>query len=157
MTVRLDTTLPCPVATAWDALTRVSTLLHVSAPVLRFRPVRGAALPERWAVGEPVAVRLILFGVLPLGRHHLTIERMDPAAGEVQSRERGTLVKRWDHLIRVRPTADGGTAYTDEIHISAGWLTPLVAGFAAVFYRHRQRRWRRLAGRLGRGEGRPTG
>jgi hypothetical protein len=33
----------------------------------------------------------------------------------------------------------------DRIEIDAGVMTPLVAGFAAIFYRYRQRRWRALA------------
>jgi hypothetical protein len=86
--------------------------------------------------------------VVPLGTHALTIERIDPAAREIQSREHDRLVHRWDHLIRVRATADGRTRYSDDIDIGAGPLTPLVWLFANFFYRHRQRKWRLVAKRL---------
>jgi hypothetical protein len=67
---------------------------------------------------------------------------------EIQSRESEPLVRRWDHLIRIRPTPDGQTLYSDEIIIEAGWVTLVVWLFAHCFYRHRQRKWRRIARRL---------
>ena len=42
---------------------------------------------------------------------------------------------------------DGRTRYTDSVEVRAGLLTPLVWAFATAFYRHRQRRWRRLVRR----------
>jgi hypothetical protein len=52
--------------------------------------------------------------------------------------------RRWDHWIAIEPERRG-TRYTDTVHIDAGLLTPLIVAFARIFYRHRQRRWRRLA------------
>jgi hypothetical protein len=69
------------------------------------------------------------------------------------SRERDALVRRWDHLIRIRPLANDCCRYLDEIDIDAGPLTLLVWLFAQVFYRHRQRRWQRVAERLQFGAG----
>lgn len=43
--------------------------------------------------------------------------------------------------------------YSDVVDIEAGALTPVVAAFAALFYRYRQRRWRRLARILAAVEG----
>jgi hypothetical protein len=58
----------------------------------------------------------------------------------------GPLIKRWDHWIEIN--AEGtGTRYVDRVHIDAGVLTPLICGFARLFYAHRQRRWRRLVAR----------
>ena len=50
----------------------------------------------------------------------------------------------WNHTIRFRPLENGKLHCTDEIEIQAGLLTGVVWAFAHVFYRHRQRRWRRL-------------
>jgi hypothetical protein len=92
--------------------------------------------------------RIYLFGIIPLGTHTIFLERIDPEAREIQSRESAFLVRRWDHLVRVRPAGYGQTLYSDEILIEAGWLTAFVWLFAQWFYRHRQRRWRRVARRL---------
>jgi hypothetical protein len=86
--------------------------------------------------------------VAPLGRHTIRFERVDPALREIATREHNAFVRQWDHVASVRETRDGRTRYSDAIEINAGLLTPLVWLFAQVFYRHRHRRWRRVARRL---------
>ncbi|MBP2621254.1 hypothetical protein ACVRXQ_07520 [Streptococcus panodentis] len=54
------------------------------------------------------------------------------------------LIKQWRHLIQLNPEGQG-CRYQDILEIEAGLLTPLLAGFARLFYRHRQRRWLKLA------------
>jgi hypothetical protein len=118
-------------------------------PPLDLLPLVGCPRrPERWTQGSTYRFRCYFFGVVPLGVHTILIERIDPVALEIQSREHEALVRHWDHLIRIRPTPEGNALYSDEIEISAGLLTPLVWAFAQWFYRHRQRRWRRIARRL---------
>jgi hypothetical protein len=39
---------------------------------------------------------------------------------------------------------DDRTHYRDVVYVEAGWLTPAIWLYASLFYRHRQRRWRRL-------------
>src|SRR5207302_1640781 len=63
--------------------------------------------------------------------------------------------KVWEEVQRpallreiIRPSGDGQTLYSDEILIETGWVTAFVWLFAQWFYRHRQRRWRRVARRL---------
>ena len=53
-------------------------------------------------------------------------------------------MRNWNHLIRIEPEG-AGSRYTDEIEIGAGPLTPLISLYAKLFYRYRQRRWRKLA------------
>lgn len=103
-----------------------------------FHSLDAPGAPERWTQGSTYRFRCYLFGVVPLGAHTIFIERVDPVALEIQSREHEALVRHWDHLIRIRPTPDGNALYSDEIEITAGLLTPLVWAFAQWFYRHRQ-------------------
>lgn len=56
----------------------------------------------------------------------------------------GPLIQVWDHWIEISPEGDG-TRYVDRVTVEAGWLTPLISGFAKLFYSHRQRRWKALA------------
>jgi hypothetical protein len=67
---------------------------------------------------------------------------------EIQTRERDPLIQIWDHLIAVKPASGGHTRYSDTVAIDAGIFTLPVWLFAHWFYRHRQRRWRRVAARL---------
>jgi hypothetical protein len=121
---------------------------EIIRPLFRFVPTDPPQFPERWLEGATIHFKGYLFGIIPLGMHTIFLERIDPAAREIQSRESEPLVRRWDHLIRVRASGDGQTLYSDEILIDAGWLTIFVWLFAQWFYHHRQRRWRRIASRL---------
>lgn len=148
MKVYVESVLQCPAEKVWDELQRPALLLEVIRPLFRFVPADGPQFPERWREGATVRCKGYLFGVIPLGTHTIFLERIDAAAREIQTRESEPLVRRWDHLVRVRPTSDGQTLYSDEIIMEAGWATPLVWLFAHCFYHHRQRRWRRIARRL---------
>jgi hypothetical protein len=148
MRVHVESVLSCPPEKAWEELQRPALHREIIRPLFRFVPADPPQFPERWPEGATLHFRGYLFGILPIGTHSIFLERIDPAARVLQSREAGRLVRRWDHLVRVRPTGDGRTLYSDEIVIEAGWLTPFVWLFAQGFYRHRQRRWRRVARRL---------
>jgi hypothetical protein len=150
MRVHVESVLDCPPEKAWAEVQTSALLLKVVRPVIQFLPAEGAALPERWQQGMTVRCRVYFLGVLPLGTHTITVVRVDPEAREILTNEHDLLIRRWDHLIRVRDAAGGRTLYSDEIDIDAGPLTPLVWLFAHVFYRHRQRRWRAVAQRLSR-------
>lgn len=156
MRAYIETVLPCPAEKAWEEVQRPTLLREVTRPLMRFVPVDPPQLPERWQEGSTLRFRLYLFGFIPLGTHTISMERIDGDEREIQSRERTRLVRRWDHLIRVRPTDDGRTLYSDEIVIEAGWATAFVWLFAHGFYRHRQRRWRRVARRLAVEGDKPT-
>jgi hypothetical protein len=148
MRVYVESLLPCAPEAVWDEVQTSALLLEVARPLVVLRPVDDAGFPERWRQDGTVRCRSYLFGVIPLGTRTLTHERVDPGQYEIQSREHDPLVRRWDHMIRVRPAAGGRTWYSDEIEIEAGLLTPVVWLFAQLFYRHRQRRWQTVARRL---------
>jgi hypothetical protein len=146
--MHLASTLPCSAASAWAELRRLELLREVARPLVTFAAVDGEPLPERWAQGEVVRVRSYLLGVIPLGTRSLAIESVDEKRREIQTRERDPLIRRWDHRISIAPLGEQTCLYADEVEIAAGALTPLVWLFAQAFFRHRHRRWRRVAGRL---------
>jgi hypothetical protein len=142
MMVRLTTLLDTAPDKAWAAVKRSDTLRYVTRGLLGFG---GTPLPEEWRAGETVRTRLLFFHLLPAWTHELRIIRVDGEAREILTNEGGAFIKTWSHLITVRPHADGGCLYTDEIEVRAGVLTPFVWLYASAFYRYRQMRWRRLA------------
>jgi hypothetical protein len=148
MRVVVESELPCGPDAVWDEVKRSRLLKEVCAPLVTFRETAGRALPDAWPEGQTILVNSWLFGLVPLGTRVIRFVRVDAAAGEIVTRERDPLVRRWDHTISVRPAANGRTRYRDEVIVEAGLLTPLVWLFAQVLYRHRQRRWRRVATRL---------
>lgn len=130
--------------TVWSALQRPDTLRYVSAPLIRFVPVDPPVLPELWAEGE-YGVGMWFLGIVPIGSQTIRISWPDPVGQSrfIRDNGRGRLASRWDHPISVVPEGDG-TRYTDRIEVEAGWLTGPVAGFARIFYAHRQRRLNRF-------------
>lgn len=151
MRVFVESTFDCPPESAWKELQAPRLLLEIIRPLVQFKAPRGTQFPERWRQGETVVAHGRVLGLVPLGRHRLHVERLDAEQRRIQSRESNSLVRRWDHLISVDEASDGRTRYSDEIEIQAGPLTPLVWLFAQWFYRHRQRKWRRVAQRLNKG------
>jgi ligand-binding SRPBCC domain-containing protein len=146
MKVTLTTTLDAPIDRVWDALQTPALLQHVAAPLIRFTPLDGP-FEDRFKDGRK-RVAMWFFGILPLGRQWIDVSR--PVLGDGKRRIRdngaGDLVRRWDHWIAIEDVG-GKTRYTDEVEIEAGVLTPFIWGFAAVFYRWRQHRWRRFVRR----------
>jgi hypothetical protein len=152
--VRVTTRLPVQADTAWDTVKRPDTLRYITRGLLGFR-IAGD-VPEQFTEGETYGMRLLFFGVLPAWRHRIEIVRVDEAAHEIRTEERGGPVRRWRHRITVDAEGWGATRYLDEIEIEAGVLTPFVWLYAQLFYRYRQMRWRKLARQLS-GDGQPAG
>ena len=146
MRVELTSIIPRNPEWVWERVKRSDTLHFIAHPLIRFRPKAGR-FPEIWTEGEYEA-GMSQFGVLPIGSQVIGIEYPQGKDGYVlRDNGRGTLIRLWDHWIFVEPDGQGGTRYTDRVDVKAGLLTPLIAGFARIFYGHRQRRWQSLAKR----------
>lgn len=149
--VRLSTILPAPPEWVAAQLQSTAVFRHITAPLLRFAPSRGA-WPAQWSPGA-LELRLWLFGLVPLGLQtaHISVQPADAPGDWPRLRDNGhgQLMRRWDHHITLQALPNGHTHYTDDVELQARhwpWLmTPLSAAFAQLFYRHRQRRWRHLA------------
>lgn len=142
--VVVETYLDAPPELVWAAVNQPRLLVHVAHPMIRFVPIRPKRFPESWQDGDYL-VGLVRRGLIPIGKQMIRISH-PPAVDGVRfmlDDGHGTLCRRWRHLASVSPEGSG-TRYRDEIEVEAGLLTPLVAGFARRFYRHRQARWRAL-------------
>jgi hypothetical protein len=155
MKLRLSTRIDLPPAEVWQLVQTPRLLDFVAAPLMRFEylePLR----PRRFEAGGRCLARLRIFGIVPFGTQWIVTSLDEPAEGAWPRRLRddghGALIAMWDHWITVAPDIGGGTRYTDELEVRAGALTPFVWAFAQVFYRHRQRRWRKLARLAGAGD-----
>jgi len=148
MRVHVVSVLQCPAEAVWKKVCRSDLLCEVAWPLVTFEAIDSKSLPDIWVEGQTVRLRSRLFGIFPLGTRSLVFERIDTPRREIQTRETDPLVRRWDHLISVGQHDDNRATYSDDVEIDADWLTPFVWLFAQLFYRHRHRRWRRVARRL---------
>lgn len=143
MKISVSSVFDCPPEKMWKKLLDIGTLIYICKPWATFRPV-GGTLSDRWEENVAYRFRLNVSGCIPVGVHEIRLERIDSGKLEIQSRERNKIVTTWDHLITLRETDGGKTHYTDIVELRAGVLTPFVALWSIGFYKHRQRKWRRL-------------
>lgn len=142
MIATIETTLNCPADTAWDLLKKKNTFLYITRGFLGFSGAKN--WPATFQPGLVIRTRLYFFHFLPGWRHVLRIIRIDDRKQELYSNECGGPVNTWNHLIRIEPDTDGRCRYLDQVEINAGILTAFIWGYAHVFYRYRQFRWKRL-------------
>jgi hypothetical protein len=142
-TLHRRTELRAPADAVWSALTAPESFVLVAGGMLRFPAAERHG--RRWRPGDEIEGWTLLFGVVPWSRHHLQIHAIDDERRRLESREHGGAIRTWNHVIMVTPLDDGACRYEDLLEIDAGLLTPVVTGFAWLFYGHRQRNWRRLA------------
>ncbi len=147
MLINVETKLNTDFATVVKYVNLSATLDYIASPLLVFEPVDPKSYPKIWRHGDYL-VRMKVFGIILLGTQYIRIERIrDKSATEFILRDNGSgqLAKRWDHWIFIEKTEKNRvTRYVDRIEVKAGLLTPGVALFAAIFYRWRQHRWRKL-------------
>lgn len=92
------------------------------------------------AQGDTFHVTVTFLGAVGM-LHEMHVERLDPVSRTIQSRESNAMVQRWDHTLRINPTASG-CVWRDTIVLDAGRMTPLSARMCRYVYarRHRKRR-----------------
>lgn len=144
MTVTLTTTINANSQTVWNRVKKKSLLMHVMKPMARFVMEDDDGL-DNWVEGKTYTGKSYMFLIIPVGKRRIRLEEINENKKYIQSREHGEIgLKKWDHLITIEPASDNTTRYTDKIKIDAGILTLPYFLFASLFYRHRQRRWRKL-------------
>ena len=141
--VSVSTDLEIPADLAWETVKKPETFRYVVRGVMGVRQLD--EVPEDWGEGLTVRVRLVFFHVIPAWKHEIRIVRLDEAAREIYTNERGGGVRRWNHLLTFEPLSEQRCRYTDEIEIGAGPMTPFVWLFAHAMFRYRHIRWRKLA------------
>jgi len=123
-------------------LQSLRTLQYIAAPFASFSPLNGN--PDLlWRKGGECMFHLKLFGFLPLGIHTIRVVELDAASCQILTNEANTHVPIWNHRIWLESTPTGESRYTDEVELFAGWKTPFVSVWAKLFYRHRQKKWRK--------------
>jgi hypothetical protein len=147
MKLKLSTRLNCAPKTAWQYVLTPALLEYVAHPLVRFEAVDAPHFPEQWIEGDYKS-RLRLFGFVSFGEQTIGIRinearQKENTFYELLDDGHSNLIPIWRHRITLE-AREGQTLYTDELELRAGLFTPFVWLFAFLFYRHRQRRWRKL-------------
>lgn len=148
MKVSRSTHIALKPETVWAEVQTAGLLQHITWPLVRFEPVSSTSF-DRFRPGGRYQLKLRLFGIIPFGTQWIvtSLHEADDTEWPKRLRDNGrsALISKWDHWITVTPDPNGGTHYSDDVDVSAGFLTPFIWAFAQIFYWHRQRRWRGLA------------
>jgi len=144
MIANISTTLESTDENLWEVITKPKSLLYVCSPVLSFTLKEPGILDSRWEVRKKYAFKIRLFKIVPLGSHTIEILSIDKENNTIVSNESGTMASVWNHTITFSMTDQNSLNYLDQIEIKAGLLTFSVWAFSHMFYRHRQRRWKKL-------------
>lgn len=139
---KMTTYFDAPLDKVSELVKNVDTLYFIARPLLIFRSVKGQELSHQWTNGT-YWFHLYLFRVIPLGKQAIVVSF--PPSPDFQMLDDGysRFIKQWRHMITVKKEGRG-VLYEDHLQISAGTLTYLVTVFAQLFYKHRQKRWKKL-------------
>ena len=139
---KMTTYFDAPLDKVSELVKNVDTLYFIARPLLIFRSVKGQELSHQWTNGT-YWFHLYLFGVIPLGKQAIVVSF--PRLPDFQMLDDGhsRFIKQWRHMITVKKEGRG-VLCEDHLQISAGTLTYLVTVFAQLFYKHRQKRWKKL-------------
>jgi ligand-binding SRPBCC domain-containing protein len=138
--VTLSTELPISAHTAAALARKPEMMTYVLSPVLR---IYRLDVPDPIEVGTHGSARFWWFGVIPAWTHHLIVKRLEPT--EIYTHEHGGPVHTWNHRLSFEPVDDHRCVYTDEIETDDGLRAVPTRLFIKLMFRHRHRRWRRLA------------
>ena len=148
MDVKISSVLNSTSEKIFSELLKPSLLQEVASPLLKFKPVDKQRFPKKWKLGKVYTFKIYFLMFLYIGKHSICIKKINYAKKRIISNESGFLVKTWNHIICVRNHIKGKSIYTDDVEIHAGILTPLIWLFANLFYRHRQKKWKKIAEKL---------
>ncbi|MEJ6392784.1 hypothetical protein V8J82_05915 [Gymnodinialimonas sp. 2305UL16-5] len=88
--------------------------------------------------GRTYETYVVVWGWMHNPHYRIHVERVDPDARLVQSREQGRAIRQWDHTLSVTG-APGVCTWTDRIVIDSGLLTPYMIRVARHLYQYRHR------------------
>jgi ligand-binding SRPBCC domain-containing protein len=138
--IKIETSFDAPAEKVWPYLLELKTLQYIARPLVYFKP---KVEFNQFREGENYNLTLKILGLFPIRNHLIFIKELNKASLTIKSQESNAIIPIWNHTISLKPNGDK-TDYTDEIEINAGKLTKIISTFAKIFYKHRQKRWKKL-------------
>lgn len=154
MRILLKFVIDCDAAAAWRAVHSPQALAEVYGPLVRMNPATPP--PTSYEAGSELAVRMSLFGIIPLGEHLIRIaeRHLTEPGGSVRIvRDRGVpitgplaLVRTWDQQMAVSPAPEDPTrTLWRERVVLTGAAAPLLWPALWALWQWRAQRIRTLA------------
>jgi hypothetical protein len=136
-----------PAEKIWSKLLDVETLIYICKPMATFKTTTKDK-NMKWELNKEYVFKLLIYGFIPFGNHRIILEKIDGTNKIIISKEHNKIVKIWNHIIKMENNGEDNIKYTDEVEIYAGIFTLFVAIWGIIFYKHRQRKWKKVAKEL---------
>ncbi|MDQ0114865.1 hypothetical protein [Paenibacillus harenae] len=142
MLVKVMSVFNCDSEKLFHEVKKSKSLVYIGKPLVKFVQLPKHPLPEVWEDGK-YPIKMYILGFIPMGKQWIVISVHNDNK-RIRDNGYSNLIKKWDHNIHLTDIGDNKTLYVDTIDINAGILTYFIVLFANVFYRWRQKRWRKL-------------
>jgi hypothetical protein len=142
MLVKVMSVFNCNTYELFNEVKKSKSLFYIAKPLVKFVQLQNHPLPEQWENGKYL-VKMYLLGFIPFGTQWIVIS-VDDDMNRIRDNGYSRVIKKWDHIIHLKGIENNKTLYVDTIEIKAGFLTPFITLFAHLFYRSRQKRWKKL-------------
>lgn len=120
-----------------------ATLTYIAKPYMFFKPM-GKEGKIVWEEGDTYRFKLKILNIIPFGIHTIKVIDINREKYLIYTNEENKFVNTWNHRIEIKKIGLNKSSYKDEVEINAGIWTPIIYGFAKIFYTHRQRKWKKL-------------
>ena len=130
----------------WCKIQDIDTLREICKPKASFVSYDNTS--PTWKEGKSFCFKMFLHGFIPVGKHTINVIKMDKSTGEIVTNEYNKKVTIWNHYINMEEISPNVTRYTDMVDLYAGGLTALAAWWTLKFYKHRQKKWQKIAKNL---------
>lgn len=110
----------------------IPAMIHATRGLATYRGLPEGSFEE----GRSYQTYVTVWGWMHNPRYRIHVERLDPAARLMQSREQGRAIRQWDHTLRVTPT-QGGAIWCDSIIVDSGLLTGYMVRVGRYLYKYR--------------------
>ncbi|KLE14229.1 hypothetical protein [Clostridium sp. C8] len=142
MLVKVMSIFNCNSDQLFNEIKKSKSLFYIAEPLVKFVEVENHLIPEFWEEGKYL-IKMYILGFIPFGSQWIIIS-MDDDIKNIRDNGYSKIIKKWDHNVYLKDIGNNRTLYADTIEINAGILTLFIVLFANIFYRFRQKRWKKL-------------
>jgi hypothetical protein len=102
---------------AWNEVQKSSLLEFVAKGKIKFIPSVGK-FPEKWEEDLTVTTKMIAYGFIPFGGvHTLHFAKINKEDKILETKEKDSFAKVWNHKISMKSIGENSIYYEDEIVI----------------------------------------
>lgn len=140
--VKVASIFDCNSEVLFNEVKKTKSLFYIGKPLIQFVQLSNYPLPEIWEDGK-YPTKMYMLGFIPVGIQWIVMT-VDESRMYFRDNGYSKLIKKWDHKFYLKKIENDKTLYIDEVDINAGIFTPFIILFAHLFFRLRQRNWKRL-------------